>query len=113
MTDDFRRALAQLVPVFMPDLLFRLGRDGKPLFKEFAAAIVPTEFVPGKIFGSGTMKPIDYLRRAGRGNDHAAGQSRHRHHPAAAIGEDVPLPHPAISDAPRGRLEKGRASPRR
>ena len=61
MRTDFRRALARLVPVFMPDLLFRLGRDGKPLFKEFAAAIAPTEFVPGKIFGSGTMKPIDYL----------------------------------------------------
>jgi amidase len=61
MTTDFRRALARLVPVFMPDLLFRLGRDGKPLFKEFAAAIEPTEFVPGKIFGSGEMKPIDYL----------------------------------------------------
>ena len=61
MMTDFRRALARLVPVFMPDLLFRLGRDGKPLFKEFAAAIAPTEFVPGKIFGSGKMKPIDYL----------------------------------------------------
>jgi amidase len=61
MATDFRRALARLVPVFMPDLLFRLGRDGKPLFAEFAAAIVPTEFVPGKIFGAGRMKPIDYL----------------------------------------------------
>ncbi len=28
MRTDFRRALARLVPVFMPDLLFRLGRDG-------------------------------------------------------------------------------------
>jgi len=44
----------------MPDLLFRLGRDGRPLFKEFATAIVPTEFMPGKIFGTGTMQPIDY-----------------------------------------------------
>jgi Asp-tRNA(Asn)/Glu-tRNA(Gln) amidotransferase A subunit family amidase len=60
MTTDFRRALARLVPVIMPDLLFRLGRDGRPLFREFAAAIVPTEFVPGKIFGTGTMLPIDY-----------------------------------------------------
>jgi len=60
MTTDFRQALARLVPVIMPDLLFRLGRDGRPLFKEFAAAIVPTEFVPGKIFGSGAMQPIDY-----------------------------------------------------
>jgi len=60
MTTDFRRALAQLVPILMPDLLFRLGRDGKPLFKELAEAIVPTEFAPGKIFGAGTMQPIDY-----------------------------------------------------
>jgi len=60
MTVDFGKALARLVPVFMPDLLFRLGRDGTPIFKEFAAAIVPTEFMPGKVFGSGTMQPIDY-----------------------------------------------------
>jgi len=61
MSPDFRRALARLVPVFMPDLLFRLAPDGAPLFKEFAAAIRPTEFEPGKIFGAGTMAPIDYL----------------------------------------------------
>jgi Asp-tRNA(Asn)/Glu-tRNA(Gln) amidotransferase A subunit family amidase len=60
MTVDFGKALARLVPVFMPDLLFRLGRDGTPVFKDFAATIVPTEFMPGKVFGSGTMQPIDY-----------------------------------------------------
>ena len=60
MTTDFRRALARLVPIVMPDLLFRLGRDGRPLFKEFAAAIVPTEFARGKVFGTGALKPIDY-----------------------------------------------------
>jgi hypothetical protein len=60
MTVDYRIALARLVPVFTPDLLFRLRRDGRPLFKEFADAIVPTEFMPGKTFGSGTMSPIDY-----------------------------------------------------
>ena len=60
MKTDFRRALARLVPVFMPDLLFRLGPDGQPVFKEFAAAIEPTEFLPGKVFGRGRMKPIDY-----------------------------------------------------
>jgi amidase len=60
MNPDFRGALAKLVPVFMPDLLFRLGPDGQPLFKEFAAAIRPTEFVPGKAFGTGQMRPIDY-----------------------------------------------------
>jgi amidase len=61
MKVDFRRALARLVPVFMPDLLFRLDRNGQPLFKEFAAAIVATEFAPGVVFGSGSLKPIDYL----------------------------------------------------
>ncbi|MGB6198936.1 MAG: amidase family protein, partial [Candidatus Acidiferrales bacterium] len=60
MKTDFCRALARLVPVLMPDLLFRLDRKGQPLFGEFAAAIVPTEFAPGKVFGSGSMKPIDY-----------------------------------------------------
>ena len=60
MNPDFRQALARLVPVFMPDLLFRLGPDGLPVFKEFAAAIRPTEFAPGKVFGTGTMTPINY-----------------------------------------------------
>ena len=61
MTVDFRRAIARLVPVFMPDILYRLGPDGQPLFKEFAETIVPTEFSPGKFFGSGEMQPIDYF----------------------------------------------------
>jgi amidase len=60
MKTDFRRALARLVPVFMPDLLFRLTPEGQPVFPDFAAAIVPTEFEPGKIFGTGTLQPIDY-----------------------------------------------------
>ena len=46
MNPDFRTALTRLVPVFMPDLLFRLGADGTPVFKEFAAAVRPTEFTP-------------------------------------------------------------------
>jgi len=60
MNPDFRACLARLVPVFMPDLLFRLGRDGEPVFKEFAAVIRRTEFMPGRFFGSGSMAPIDY-----------------------------------------------------
>ena len=61
MKVDFRGALAVLVPVFMPDLLFRLGDDGQPVFQDFADAIVPTEFAPGLFFGSGDMAPIDYM----------------------------------------------------
>ena len=61
MKTDFRRALARLVPVFMPDILFRLKPDGQPVFPDFAVAIVPTEFAPGKIFGAGSLQPIDYM----------------------------------------------------
>src|SRR5215510_4653656 len=60
MKTDFRRALARLVPIFMPDLLFRLRRDGRPVFPDFAAAIIPTEFMPGVVFGTGKLRPIDY-----------------------------------------------------
>ncbi|HEY5380273.1 MAG TPA: amidase family protein [Pseudolabrys sp.] len=61
MKVDFTRALSRLAPVLMPDLFFRLNVDGTPLFPDFAAAIEPTEFTPGKVFGSGRMKPIDYF----------------------------------------------------
>jgi amidase len=61
MTVDFTRALCRLAPVLMPDVFFRLTPQGTPLFTDFAAAIVPTEFAPGKVFGSGTLQPIDYF----------------------------------------------------
>jgi Asp-tRNA(Asn)/Glu-tRNA(Gln) amidotransferase A subunit family amidase len=61
MRPSYTEALAQLVPVFFPDILYRLTRDGQPQFPEFAAKIKPTEFAPGKTLGSGTMKPIDYF----------------------------------------------------
>ena len=60
MKTDFRHALARLVPLFMPELLFRLRPDGQPVFREFAAAIAPTEFAPGKVFGAGALAPVDY-----------------------------------------------------
>ena len=61
MRCDFTRALARLIPLLMPDLMFRLGADGLPLYPEFAAAITRTEFAPGRFFGSGSMQPMDYL----------------------------------------------------
>jgi amidase len=67
MKTDHRTALARLVPVFMPDILYRLTPKGQPLFKEFAAAIQPTEFAPGKVFGSGKMKPIDFMLELAEG----------------------------------------------
>ena len=67
MRVDFRRALAYLVPVFMPDILFRLTPAGEPVFPDFAAAIVKTEFAPGQFFGSGTLTPMEYLVRLADG----------------------------------------------
>jgi amidase len=61
MTTTYTRALAELVPIFFPDLLYRLTNAGTPVFPEFAATIKPTEFAPGKTFGSGTMAPVDYM----------------------------------------------------
>jgi amidase len=61
MRTDFRRALARLVPIFMPDLLFRLDPAGMPVFPDVAAAVEPTEFLPGRVFGTGRMAPIDYF----------------------------------------------------
>ena len=59
MEVDFRRALSYLVPVFMPDILFRLDAEGQPLFKEFATAIVPR---PGR--GSRSRTQALWPRRA-------------------------------------------------
>jgi len=61
MNPSYTRALTQLLPVIFPDILYRLNESGTPLFPEFAAAIKPTEFAPGKIFGTGTLAPVDYL----------------------------------------------------
>jgi Asp-tRNA(Asn)/Glu-tRNA(Gln) amidotransferase A subunit family amidase len=61
MATTYTRALAELVPVFFPDLLYRLNNAGEPIFPEFAAAITPTAFAPGKMLGSGKMAPIDYM----------------------------------------------------
>ena len=61
MQTSYTRALAELVPVFFPHILFRLNNQGQPLFPEFAAAIRPTEFAPGRTFGTGTMAPADYM----------------------------------------------------
>jgi Asp-tRNA(Asn)/Glu-tRNA(Gln) amidotransferase A subunit family amidase len=61
MKTTYTRALAEMVPVFFPAILYRTTPAGTPLFPEFAAAIKPTEFEGGKRFGSGTMAPIDYM----------------------------------------------------
>lgn len=61
MKPSYNQALAQMVGVFFPGILYQLNRAGQPEFPEFAARIKPTEFQPGKVFGSGTMAPVDYM----------------------------------------------------
>jgi len=61
MKPSYSQALAELVSVFFPDILYQLDRTGQPAVPEFAAKITPTEFQPGKKFGSGTMAPVDYM----------------------------------------------------
>ena len=61
MTTSYTKALTKLVPVFMPDILFRVNNAGEPTFPDVAKMIKPTEFAPGKKFGTGTMAPVDYL----------------------------------------------------
>ncbi|MEQ1884944.1 MAG: amidase family protein [Bryobacteraceae bacterium] len=61
MRPSYNQALAQMVPVFFPEILYGMDRTGKPAFPEFVAKIKPTEFAPGKTFGTGTMAPIDYM----------------------------------------------------
>jgi amidase len=69
MKPSYTAALAQLLPVFSPDILYRLTPGGRPQFPEFAAKIKPTEFAPGKTFGSGTKKPIDYFLDLAEGRE--------------------------------------------
>ena len=92
----------------MPDILFRLGPDGQPLFKEFAAAIRPTEFLPGKVFGSGTMAPIDYMVELAEGRIAPPANLDIGTIQEQELAKTLPLPYPAIPVAAGGRLEGAR-----
>jgi amidase len=50
-----------MVGVIYPEIFYWLDRTGKPAFPEFVARIKPTEFEPGKKFGTGTIAPVDYM----------------------------------------------------
>jgi len=61
MQPSYTDALAELVPIFFPEILYWLDDDDQPLFPDFAARIQPTEFAPGVVHGSGTLTPVDYM----------------------------------------------------
>lgn len=69
MKPSYNQALAQMISVFYPEMLYQLDRAGQPEFPEFAARIKPTEFAPGKVFGTGTMAPIDYMLALAEGRE--------------------------------------------
>ena len=63
MTTSFDRAIAELVPVLYPDLLYRLNAAREPVYPAFAAKVRPTPFAPGVIKGTGAMAPADWMVR--------------------------------------------------
>ena len=67
MQPSYNDALAELIPVFYPDIIYWLDGDDQPMFPEVAATIKPTEYAPGVIHGSGTMEPLDYMIGLGTG----------------------------------------------
>jgi amidase len=67
MTTSFDRAIAELVPVLYPDLLYRLNAAREPVYPAFAAKVRPTPFAPGVIKGTGTMAPADWMVRWAEG----------------------------------------------
>ncbi|MGH8565511.1 MAG: amidase family protein [Gammaproteobacteria bacterium] len=67
MNPSYTQALVQLLPVIYPDILYRFTSEGTPQFSDFANKIIPTEFAPGQTFGSGSMKPVDYMVRMAEG----------------------------------------------
>ena len=68
MRTTYTRALAELVPVFFPQLLFRLNDQGQPVFPDFVAAIKPTTFAAGRVFGSGKLAAADYMVELAEGH---------------------------------------------
>jgi amidase len=66
MTTSFDQAIAAITPVLAPEILYEL-EDREPAYPAFAAAIEPTEFAPGVTKGSGTMQPVDWMRRWAEG----------------------------------------------
>ena len=109
MTVDYRRAFARLVPLFMPDILFRLGPDNQPLFREFAAAIVPTEFLPGKLFGTAASLRSTIVSRWRKDGSMPPVESRSCDHPAARTSKYISISHFAILASTGRRLEGERA----
>ena len=69
MQPSYSDALAELIPVFYPDIIYWLDDSGQPWFPEIAARIKRTEYAPGVFHGSGAMEPLDYMIALGTGRE--------------------------------------------
>ncbi len=67
MSPSFDRAIAEILPVLYPDLLFQLTANQEPKYPAFAARIEPTLFAPGVIKGTGSLQPVDWMLRWAEG----------------------------------------------
>ncbi len=69
MTTSFDQAIAAITPVLIPEMLYELTGDNEPVYPAFAARIEPTEFAPGVKKGSGSLQPVDWMRRWAEGEE--------------------------------------------
>ncbi|MCZ6750783.1 MAG: amidase family protein, partial [Acidobacteria bacterium] len=67
MSPSFDRAIAEILPILFPDLLFQLTSNKEPKYPAFAARIEPTLFAPGVTKGTGTLQPVDWMLRWAEG----------------------------------------------
>ena len=67
LSPSFDRAIAQIVPILYPDLLFRLAAGNEPKYSAFAARIEPTPFAPGVTKGTGPLSPAEWMLRWAEG----------------------------------------------
>ena len=69
MQPSYGDALAELIPIFYPDIIYWLDESNQPAFPEVATKIQRTEYAPGVFHGSGTMEPLDYMIALGTGQE--------------------------------------------
>ena len=108
MRPDFRTALARLVPVFMPDLLFRLDPGRRAVVQGVRRRDPADRVRTRQVLRQRHADADRLLRRTRRRADRTAGEPRHRHDPGSGAGDVVPLSHPAVSEPPGGRLAGAR-----
>ncbi len=105
MKVDHRTALARLVPVFMPDILYRLTPEGQPVFKEFADCHRADRIRAGKNLRK-RQDEADRLHAGTFGRTNcAAVEPRSGNGAASGAANGVPLPYQPVFVTSRRRLE--------